>query len=84
MTRTGRVSVAKDGNEYSSSNLQPLAGRTLFWGGGWHGSPFASPPPSLVAVPGAGVRAGGALLAVPGGGGGRPLHTWLKMIPTLR
>ena len=56
--------------------LAPWAGRKLLCGGGgWHGSPIAQPPPSLVGVPG-GVWAGAALPAVPGGGGG-PTPTYL-------
>ena len=40
-----------------------------FAGGGWHGSPFAQPPPLLGRCAGRGARAGAALPAVPGGGG---------------
>ena len=57
-----------------------------FAGGGCHGSPFAQPPPpspSLVAVPGGGFGLGLPYLPCRGGGGVRPQHTWLKMIPTL-
>ena len=44
-----------------------------------------TPPPSpWPAMQGWGVWGGGALPAVPGGGGGRPQHLRLKMIPTSR
>ena len=39
-------------------------------GEGWHGSPFAQPPPLLGRRAGTGVWAGAALPAVSGGGGG--------------
>ena len=57
-----------------------------FVGGGWHGSPFAQPPPLplLGRRAGRGVWTGAAPPAVPGGGGVRPQHTLLKMIPTSR
>ena len=43
------------------------------------------PLPSLVAVPGGGFGLGLPYLPCRGGGGGvRPQHTWLKMIPTSR
>ena len=42
------------------------------------------PSPSLVAVPGGGFGLGLPFLPCRGGGGVRPQHTWLKMIPTLR
>ena len=51
-------------------------------GGGWHGSPFAQPPPPPPWSP---CREGGLGWGCPtcraGGGGVRPQHTWLKMIP---
>ena len=56
-------------------------------GEGWHESPFAQPPPSpsFVTVPGGGFGLGLPYLPCRGGGGGvRPQHTWLKMIPTSR
>ena len=44
-----------------------------------------TPPPSLGAVPGGGFGLALPYLPCPGGGGGvRPQHTWLKMIPTSR
>ena len=56
------------------------AGRKLLCGGGggWHGSPFAQPPPLplLGRRAGRGVWAGAALPAVPGGGGG-PTPTYM-------
>ena len=47
--------------------------------------PNPPPSPSLVAMPGGGFGLGLPYLLCPGGGGGvRPQHTWLKMIPTSR
>ena len=43
-----------------------------------------NPPASLVAVPGGGFGLGLPYLLCRGGGGVRPQHTWLKMIPTSR
>ena len=60
-------------------------GRKLLCGGGMARKPICPTPPLplLGRRAGRGVRAGVALPAVPGGGV-RPQHTWLKMIPTSR
>ena len=68
--------------------MYPWREENCFAGGGWHGSPFAQPPPSpsLVAVLGGGFGLGLPYLPCRGGGGGevQTQHTWLKMIPTSR
>ena len=54
-------------------------------GGGMARKPICPTPPSssLVAVPGRGFGLALPYLPCPGGGGGvRPQHTWLKIIPT--
>ena len=66
-----------------------VAGReeNCFAGGGMARKPICPTPPSpsLVAVPGGGFGLGLPYLPCRGGGGGvRPQHTWLKMIPTSR
>ena len=58
------------------SPLPSLGGKkiALRGGGGWHGSPFAQPPPSpsLVTVPGGGFGLGLPYLSCGGGGGSDP------------
>ena len=63
----------------------PLGGKKIaLRGGDGTEAHLPNPPlPLLGRRAGRGVWAGAALPAVPGGGGGsRPQHTWLKMIPT--
>ena len=60
-------------------------GRKLLCRGGMARKPICPTPPSpsLVAVPGGGFGLGRPYLPCRGGGV-RPQHTWLKMIPTSR
>ena len=62
------------------------AGRKLLCAGGEDGTEahLPNPAPLLGRRAGRGVWAGATLPAVPGGGGVRTQHTWLKMIPTSR
>ena len=74
-TECAEKSLSIENGLFSSTKQMAKAGRKLLCGGGgggWHGSPFAQPPPLplLGHRAGRGVWAGAALPAVPGGGGG--------------
>ena len=65
---------------------EALGGKKIALRGGMARKPICPTPPSpsLVAVPGGGFGLGLPYLPCQGGGGVRPQHTWLKMIPTSR
>ena len=70
----------------SPKSRNPIGREENLRGGGGDGTEahLPIPPPLLGRRAGRGVWAGAALPAVPGGGGVRPQHTCLKMIPTSR
>ena len=73
------------GGEGSQADSTQGGKKIALRGGGWHGSPFLQPPPPPPWSP---CREGGVGWGCPtcraGGGGVRPQHTCLKVIPTSR